>query len=185
MAQAIIADDIPDEFCVNDLNKFLAVNSLAKDTEIKFTDKQIYFTVNNRTTKITKGELRAIVVPPEKNIIIDKPDCIFKMSKDDFDSTIKLAGILSSPNISIESDGDDISIVTADIKESSSDKNYTKVAKGNGKKFNIIFRKENIKMISGSYEVIISFKGFVHFKNENGLIDYWVAFEAKDSNIGD
>ena len=45
--------------------------------------------------------------------------------------------------------------------------------------------RENIKLISGSYDVKISFKGIGHFKNTKDDIQYWIAFEAKETKIGE
>ena len=46
-----------------------------------------------------------------------------------------------------------------------------------------IFKTENIKMIQGSYDVQISFKGFAHFKNTKESIEYWIAIESKESTF--
>ena len=40
-------------------------------------------------------------------------------------------------------------------------------------------------MIPGDYDVEISFKGFAHFKNTKEDIQYWIAFEAKESTYND
>jgi hypothetical protein len=57
------------------------------------------------------------------------------------------------------------------------------VGEGNGKKYKIVFKTENIKMIPGNYSVEISFKGIGHFKNTKEDIQYWIAFEAKETKI--
>jgi len=185
MAQATIADEFPQDFCVHDLNNFLAVHSLSKDTDLNFSESNIIFKSGRNVTKYRMTDQKQIVVPSEKNIVLGIPDAAFTLSKEDYDSILKIANVLASPHISIQSDGDNIEVVTFDSSDNSANVNSTQVAGGNGKKFKIVFKTENIKMISGAYEVQISFKGFVHFKNVNNTIEYWVAFEAKDSVTGE
>ena len=185
MAQATVSDEFPQDFCVHELNNFLAVHSLAKDTDVSFSDSNIIFKNGRNTTKYRMADQKAIVIPPEKNIVLEKPDCSFVLTKEDYDSILKMASVLSSPHIAIESDGNSIKVVTYDATDNSAHTNSTNIAEGNGKSFKIVFKTENIKLISGSYTVSISFKGFVHFKNENNQIEYWVAFEAKDSVVGE
>ena len=184
MAEAVVNDEFPQDFCVHDLNNFLAVHSISKDTEVNFTDSNIIFNGNRSVTRYRMTEKKQIVTPPEKNIVIGTPDVSFDLSKDDYASILKIVNVLSSPNVAIQSEGDTIDIVAFDFSDDSANVNSTKIAEGNGKKFKIIFKTENIKMLPGAYTVQISFKGFVHFKNTNGTIEYWVASE-KDSVTGE
>jgi hypothetical protein len=42
----------------------------------------------------------------------------------------------------------------------------------------MVFKTENLKMISGTYDVKISSKGISHFKNKNKELEYWITTEA-------
>ena len=44
------------------------------------------------------------------------------------------------------------------------------------------FKVENLKMISGDYDVSVSSKSISHFKNKKLPIEYWIALEP-DSTI--
>ena len=48
----------------------------------------------------------------------------------------------------------------------------------------MLFKTENMKMISGAYEVSISFKGIAHFKNTTKPLQYWIATELGSTNEG-
>ena len=52
-----------------------------------------------------------------------------------------------------------------------------------GKKYTIVFKTENFKMIQGGYDVEICFDGIAHFKNVKDDIAYWVATETKESKV--
>jgi hypothetical protein len=124
-----------------------------------------------------------IVVPPNKELNLPSVDCSFTLTENDYKSIMDAAKILSSPHIAVRSEGDTVEVVTFDADDNSAHTNSTEVGQGNGKNYSIVFKTENIKMIPGTYEVEISFKGLAHFKNTKDDIQYWVAFEAKESKV--
>lgn len=185
LAQANLKDEFPKDFCVYDLNKFLLVCNAKKDYELDFTESDIIFKTKNgkneSTYRMTSPEM--IVTPPSKEISLPSVDCEFTLTAEDYDNVIKMASLYSSPHIAIKSDGKKIYIVAFDADDNSADTDSTEVGDSNGKKYNIVFKTENIKLIPGSYQVQISFKGIGHFKNTKDDIQYWIAFEAKQTKI--
>lgn len=185
LAQATLKDDFPQDFCVYDLNQFLAVHGLFKDTDIDFTDSDVVFKSGKRKTNYRMTAKEMIVVPPEKDISLPSEDCTFTLTSEDYDAIIKAAGVLSSPHIGVKSDGETVELVTFDAQDNSAHTYSIQVGEGNGKKYNIVFKTENIKLIPGSYDVAISFKGIGHFKNTKDDIQYWIAFEAKETKVSE
>jgi gp45 sliding clamp, C terminal len=185
LAQAILKDEFPREFCVYDLNEFLSVHSLYKDSEIDFTDSDIIFKNGKRKGNYRMTASTMIVTPPDKEITLPSVDCEFTLSSEDYDSLMKAASVLSSPNIAVQSDGEVVELVTFDAANNAAHTNTIEVGEGNGKKYKIVFKTDNIKLISGSYTVKISFKGIGHFQNTKDDIQYWIAFEAKESKTGE
>lgn len=185
LAQAVLKDDFPQDFCVYDLNQFLSVHSLNKDSEIDFTESDIIFKSGKKKTNYRMTAKEMIVVPPEKEINLPSVDCEFSLSAEDYDSIMKAANVLSSPHIGVQSNGDSIEVVTFDANDNSAHTNSTQVGEGNGKNYKIVFKTENIKLIPGNYDVKISFKGIGHFQNTKEDIQYWIAFEAKETKIGE
>jgi len=184
LAQAILKDSFPRDFCVYDLNQFLSVHSLFKDTaEIDFDESNVIFKNGRNKVKYRMTAKEMIVTPPEKEINLPSVDCNFNLSVEDYDSIMKTASVLSSPHIAIQCDGSTIEMVAFDANDNSTHTNSISVG-ADDKKYKIVFKTENIKMIPGTYEVKISFKGIGHFKNVKEDIQYWIAFEAKDTVIG-
>jgi hypothetical protein len=182
LAQAILKDDFPEDFCVYDLNQFLSVYSLFKDaTELEFDSANVIFNGGRRKTKFRKAAKEMIVTPPNKEIKLDEVDCSFTLTSEDYSDIMKASSVLSSPNISVQSDGESVELVAYDAKDDAQHTNSINVGAGNGKAYKIVFKVENLKMIPGEYEVQISFKGFAHFKNTKDDIQYWVAFEKNES----
>jgi len=185
LAEATLKDSFPQDFCVYDLNKFLTIHSIGKDTDIDFDDINIIFNFGRNKTKYRKTEKESILIPPDKELTLPSVDITFSLSKEDFDSTMKITSVLQSPNLVVESEGDVINLTSCDVKDSSADTNTIQVGTGNGQKYKMVFLTENLKMIPGSYDVEISSKGLSLFKNKNQDIQYFVATEAKYSKFGE
>jgi hypothetical protein len=184
LAQATLKDSFPRDFCVYDLNQFLSVHSLFKDSaEIDFEESNIIFKNGRNRVKYRMTAKEMIVTPPEKELTLPSVDCSFNLSADDYDSIMRTASVLSSPHIGIKSSGEEIEIMAFDANDDSAHTNSIQVGTDD-KSYKIVFKTENIKLIPGSYDVSISFKGIAHFKNVKEAIEYWIAFEAKETVIG-
>jgi hypothetical protein len=182
LAQAELKDEFPVDFCVYDLNEFLQVYNLYKDTaNVEFDDMHVIFRAGRNNTKYRMTDKEMIVTPPEKGITFPTIDCSFSLSAENCKWLLDTAKVLSSPNIAIQSDGETIEAITFNANDDSAHVNTFEIGEGNGMKYKITFKTENLKLIPGGYDVDISFKGFGHFKNTNANLQYWIAFEAKDS----
>jgi hypothetical protein len=181
MAEVTVDENFPVDFGVYDLNNFLSVISLHKDDPtLNFEDKNILISGLKGRSKIKYRfcEPTMIVVPPEKNIVMPDPEIRFTLNAEDFDWVLRAAAVLSSPHIAIESDGEKVFVSTIDLQNDSAHTDSIEIADGNGDKYRMIFKTENLKMISGTYEVSLSSKGISHFKNKNKNLQYWITTEA-------
>jgi hypothetical protein len=182
LAQAILKDEFPQDFCIYDLNQFLSVNSLFKETaELEFDESNITFKSGRSKIKYRMTAKEMIVTPPEKELTLPSVDVKFTLTSEDYDTIMKTAAVLSSPHIAIKSENDKITLVAFDAVDNSAHTNSIEVGDAAGGDYTIVFKTENIKMIPGSYEVEFSFKGIGHFKNTKEDIQYWIASEAKES----
>jgi hypothetical protein len=182
LAEVDIKEDIPADFGVYDLNNFLSVVSLHKDDPtFEFDEKHVVIVGNKGRSKIKYRfcEPTMIVTPPEKQFVMPEAEIKFTFSSEDFDWVLRAASVLSSPHIAIESDGKKVSIVTLDLQNDAAHTDALEIAEGNGNKFKMIFKTENLtKVLPGVYEVAISSKGVSHFKNKNVPLQYYISTEA-------
>lgn len=186
LAKATLKDDFPQDFCIYDLNKFLSVHSLYKDTELGFEDRHVIFKSGRSKTKYTTTAKNMIVSAPEKELKIPSIDASFKLTEEDLVQALKNASVLGSPNLSFESDGSKIFITSFNAKDDSADVNTIEIGSSiDNKKFKAVFLTENFKMIHDTYNIDISKGGLAHFKNDAGDLEYFIAIEAKDSKFGD
>ena len=181
LAEVDIKEDIPADFGVYDLNNFLSVVSLHKDDPtFEFDDKHLVIVGNKGRSKIKYRfcEPTMIVTPPEKALTMPDPEISFEFKAEDFEWIMRAAGVLSSPQIAIDSDGKKINIVTLDLQNDSAHTDSLEIGQGNGNKYRMIFKTENIsKILAGTYDVSISSKGISHFKNKNIPLQYWITTE--------
>jgi hypothetical protein len=184
LAKATLKDDFPQDFCVYDLNQFLLVHSLHKDSELTFDDSNVIFKSGRSSTKYRKTAKEMIVTPPEKTLTLPSVDVSFTLTEEDMGSILKSAAALQSPNIAVESDGDKIFLTAYNATDDAAHTNSIEVSDGNGNKFKMVFLTENLKMITGTYDVQISGKGLSSFTNNNVDIQYFVATESKYSKFG-
>jgi hypothetical protein len=92
LAEVTIKEDIPTEFGIYDLNKFLSVVSLHKDNPtFEFGDKEVKIVGNKGRSKMKYRfcEPTMIVTPPEKQLAMPNPEVSFSLSAEDFDWVMK------------------------------------------------------------------------------------------------
>ena len=186
MAEATVSDEFPTDFGVYDLNNFLSVLSLHKEEPtIDFQDNNVLISGLQGRSKI-KYRFCApnmIVVAPEKPIAMPDPEISFELKAEDFDWIMKAASVLSSPCITIDSDGSKVFVSTYDPTNDSAHTDALEIGNGNGTKYKMVFKLENIKMLPGSYDVKISSKNISNFKHKTLNVQYWIATEM-DSKYG-
>jgi hypothetical protein len=182
LAEATIQETIPQDFSIYDLNNFLSVTSLFKDgSELDFDDKHVIIKGVGGRSKIKYRftDSSMIVVAPEKRPNLPTVDIKFTLSKEDFDWIIKTANVLSSPNISVESNGETISLVAFNEKDDSAHTNALTISDADpeGKIFSMIFKTENLKVLSDTYYIEISSKGLSTWTSTTQEIKYWITTE--------
>jgi len=185
LAEAVLKDSFTDEFCVDDLNQFLSVYHSYDNPELIFDEHNINFKSGRGGTKFRKTAKSMIVTAPEKSLTMPSQDVQFTLTAEDYATIMKKASLLSSPNISVQSDGEVMKLVAFDASNDSTHTSSLELSDVDEKKYNIVFKTENLKLIPGTYDVTISFKGICHFKNTKDDIQYWIAFEAKETKTGE
>lgn len=183
MAETTIAETIPGDFGIFDLNKFLSVLSLHDDdTTLQIEDTTKSLILKDKTGRSTTTyrfcDSSNIKNSPDKSVNMPNPDVVFTLNQSDYEFVVRASNTLGTPQISIQSDGDKIVLGAIDMKNTAAHTNQLEIGTGNGKKYKMLFKTENLKMIPGSYEVSISFKGIASFKHTTKPIQYWVATEV-------
>lgn len=184
LATAVLPDEFADDFCVVDLNQFLVVYNLYKDTEINLTDKDIIFKSGRSKTNYRKTERANCVLPPEKELALPSIDLDITILDTDLAAILKSASVLKSSHIAVETNKDNTKVLltACDPADDAAHINSIELADNeSGTEFSFLFSVDNMKMIPGEYKLQASSKGLARFKNTKAEIEYFMAMEKKYS----
>ena len=153
LAKATLPDEFPQDFCIYDLNQFLSVHSLGKDTELDFDSNNVIFKSGRSKTKYRMTAKSMIVSAPEKELTLPSVDGSFKLKDEDLAQALKNSAVLGSPNIAFESDGSKISVTNFNAKDDSAHTNTIEIGTTDSdKQFKAVFLVENFKMMGDENE---------------------------------
>ena len=183
LAEADITEDFPREFGIYDLNQFLNGLSLHQDPNLDFSE-DTYLTIREgkRRVKYFFADPQVIVSPPEKEINLPTQDVCFQIESITLDKLLKAAAVYQLPDLSAVGKDGVIKLVVRDKKNDTSNE-FAIVVGETDKDFVFNFKVENIRIIPGAYNVVISSKLLSKFSNESLNLVYYIALEP-DSAFG-
>jgi len=125
----------------------------------------------------------SVLVSPTKEVNMPEAEVTFSLSESNLTELKKMAAILKTPDLAlVGTKGGDVVLKVCDKKNDTSNNFDIVVGEGATADYTFYFKVENLKMISGDYDVSVSSKSISHFKNKKLPIEYWIALEP-DSTI--
>jgi len=183
LAEAEIEEDFPREFGIYDLNQFLNGLSLHQDPDLDFeNDSYLNIREGKRRAKYFFADPQVIISPPEKEITLPSQDVHFQLESTALDKLLKAAAVYQLPDFSVIGEAGVVKLVVRDKKNDTSN-SYSVVVGETDKEFTFNFKVENIKIIPGSYDVVVSSKLLSQFSNSQYNLKYFIALEP-DSTFG-
>ena len=182
LAEAEILEEFPRDFAIYDLNQFLNGLSLHQDPDLDFQqDSYLSIKEGKRRVKYFFADPNVIIAPPEKEINLPSKDICFQMDSVTLEKLLKAAAVYQLPDLSAIGEAGVIKLVVRDKKNDTSNE-YAIVVGETDKEFTFNFKVENIKIIPGPYDVIVSSKLLSQFTNSKYNLTYYIALEP-DSNF--
>jgi hypothetical protein len=180
MAKATVKETFDTEFGIWDLNKFLGTVSLFDTPEFEFQDN--FVKISNSSTEVVYHYCEPKLLTTA-NKEITMPDSVldFTLKQSDLLELQKAASVMQLPDMVVRSNNGDVELAVLDKKDSTSNTYSISVDVTTDAEFDFYFKVENLKMISGDYDVIISEKKISQLTNTSTDIIYWIALET-DSN---
>ena len=183
LAEAEIEEDFPREFGIYDLNQFLNGLGLHQDPDLDFsTDSYLTIREGRRRVKYFYADPNVIISPPEKEISLPTEDVHFQLDSVTLEKLLKAAAVYQLPDLSAVGGAGVVKLVVRDKKNDTSNE-FAIVVGETDKDFSFNFKVENIKIIPGAYDVVVSSKLLSQFTNSQYNLKYFIALEP-DSTFG-
>ena len=183
LAEATIAEEFPKDFGIYDLNQFLNGLSLHNSPELDFDNNQfVVIKEGKMRSKYFFADASVIVSPPEKEITLPTEDVCFQLTSQQLEKLKKAASVYQLPDISAIGENGVVKMVARDKKNDTSN-DFSIIVGETEEKFVFNFKEENLKIVPGTYDVIVSSKLLSKFTNQNLDVTYYIALEP-DSTFG-
>ena len=177
LAEAEIPEDFPRDVAIYDLNQFLNGLSLHQDPNLDFTeDSHITIKEGRRRVKYFYADPQVIIAPPDKQINLPTQEVCFQLESTSLEKLVKAAAVYQLPDLSVIGENGEITMVVRDKKNDTSNEYAVNVGETD-KQFEFNFKMENIKIIPGAYDVVISSKLLSEFTNTQYNLKYFIALE--------
>ena len=184
LAEVTVEEEFPKDFGIYDLPQFLnGIGVLYNDPEFDFqNDGYVVIKEGKMHSKFFFADANVIVTPPEKAITLPSEDVSFELSTEKLDKLLKAATLYQLPDFSVVGENGVINLVVCDKKNETSN-SFSITVGDTDATFAFNFKVENIKILPGTYEVVVSQKLLSRFSSKNHELTYYIALEP-DSTFG-
>ena len=183
LAEATINEEFARDFGIYDLNQFLNGLSLHQKPELDFAnDGYVVIREGRSRSKYFFADPSVIVTPPDKEITLPSEDVCFELTTTVLEKLLKAAAVYQLPDISAVGEAGVVKLVVRDKKNDTSNAHEEVVGETN-QEFSFNFKVENIKILPGTYDVVVSQKLLSRFTSKNHDLTYYIALEP-DSTFG-
>lgn len=177
LAEVQVDEEFERDFGIYDLNQFLNAMSLYQDPQLDFkNDSYVTIREGKSRSKYFFADPAVIVTPPDKSITLPSEDVCFELNTQQLDKLLKAAAVYGVPDLSVVGEAGVVKLVVRDKKNETSNEYSLVVGETTGT-FTMNFKVENIKILPGSYEVVISRKLLSRFQSEDKNLTYYIALE--------
>ncbi len=177
LAEATVEEEFPKDFGVYDLNQFLNGIGLYHSPELDFDNEgHVMIREGKSRSKYFFADPNVIVTPPDKSIVLPSEDVCFLLDTKELDKLLKASSIYQLPDLSVVGEAGVVKLVVRDKKNDTSNE-FSIVVGETDEEFVFNFKTENIRILPGTYEVVISKKLLSRFVNTNFDVKYYIAME--------
>ena len=183
LAEATIEENLPTDFGIYDLNQFLNGLGLHQNPDLDFENEgHVVIREGRSRTKYFFADPNVIVTPPDKEIALVSEDVSFELSTSQLDKLLKAAAIYQLPDLAVVGGEGVVKIVVRDKKNDTSN-DFSIIVGETDSTFSFNFKVENIKILPGTYDVVVSQKLLSRFTCRDYDLTYYIALEP-DSTFG-
>ena len=180
-ASAVVTEEFDTEFGIYDLNQFLNGLKLYDSPELDFSSEGfVYIRQGKHKIKYRLTESMLIHAPENRDMKLPSQDVCFQIDEAQFDKLVKASSVFGLPDLSVVGEDGEIKLEVHQKENVTTNVVSIDVGKTD-KEFCLNFKIENLKIIPGSYDVIISEQLVSQFINQNFDLTYFVGLESDSS----
>ena len=187
IAKATVEETFPRDIAIYDLNEFLSALSLFEKPDLDFKEDFVIMTEEGSSGTSLKYWYSdpSVVTTPTKEIKMPSSEVTFTLTSDLLSDVTKAAAVIGAPDMVLEGMDLGSAVLKVADKKNDTSNNYAQhldIWYDEGDKnvpYKFWFKVENLKLLSGSYNVQVSSKNISYFKNENVDIEYFIALEPE------
>jgi len=183
LAIADVEESFDSQISIYDLGVFLGGLSLFDSPRIDTTQSN-YVTVSDQIgrskTRFFYADPDIITQPPEKVISLPSIDCDFALSADILQQLQRAAAVYQLPDLCLFGHEGAVQIMVTDKKNDTSNSYSVDLPDAviGDEEFCFCFKVENLKLLPGSYHVMISKQNVAEFRGDG--IKYFIALEPNN-----
>ena len=182
LVETTIDEEFTRDVAIYDLNQFLNCLSLIPGAEVKLEDSSIVITDGTNSIDYRYSDPSVISAPPEKELKLPSEDVCVTLTEENLETVKKAAAVLQIPDVSLVGDGSKIFLTVRDKKNSGSNSYRIEVGETETV-FQFNLKVENLKLLGGDYDVVVSAKNLARFESHSRPLVYFIALEP-DSTFG-
>jgi hypothetical protein len=186
IAKATVKENFPQDFAIYDLNEFLAALSIFDKPDLEFNDDFVVITESSLKSTALKYWYSdpSVVTTTTKDITMPESEVSFSLDNSMLSDVQKAAAVIGVQDMVLEAISVGKAILKVTDKKNSTANDYAVGIDVNNKDgkdlpYKFWFKVENLKLLSGTYNVVVSSKRISHFVNDNVDISYWIALEPE------
>ena len=187
MKNILVESAIPEEFsrdvAIYDLNQFLNCLSLIEDADVLLEENAIVITDGTNSIEYRYSDPSVIVAPPEKDLVLPSEDVCVVLTEESLQTVKKAAAVLQIADVALVGDGNNIFLTVRDKKNSGSN-SYRIMVGQTESVFQFNLKVENLKVLPGDYDVVISQKNLAKFTSHSRPVTYFIALEPDSTFEG-
>ena len=181
-AYATVEEVFDQEFAIYELSQFLRGLRLYENPEIKiFSDKgYVLIKQGTHTIKYFLTDPDLVKAPENRNMKLPSEDVCFQMRAEQFDKLMKASNVFGLSDFTVLGRKGEITLQVRNKSNPTS--NQASIVVGDtDEEFELNFDKNNLLMIEGSYDVVISKEMAAQFTNQEYDLTYFVGLCSDSS----
>lgn len=180
IAEIVVPDQFPKDFCIYDLSVFLANLTTLNDPDLTFDEKFLTMKDDSVSVRFFYGNPHLIKsLPDEDAIDLENTDVSFVLPQSSFEKLNKVSKLNALPIMTVIGKEGKLILQSQEEGNDSSTAVSLELGKHEGEDFRASFKMANLRLLPDNYKVSIALEGYAIFENENKNTRYIIALQEE------